>query len=247
MRSNRYNRPFLTAAWRYLVMLNYDIDPALLTSLVPAGTELDRWEDRAMVSVVGFRFLDTRVLGVPIPFHRSFDEVNLRFYVRRPSADGWQRGVVFIGEVVPRYMIALIARIGYNEPYIALPMRHVVEMAPAVSGGAGTARYQWRQDRWYTVEAKTSGPPQELEPGSEAEFITEHYWGYTRRRDGGTNEYRVDHPRWRVWTAESARLDCDVERMYGRQFVAALTATPVSAFVADGSAVAVYAGKRLPA
>ena len=239
-------RPFLTAAWRYLVMLNYEIDPSLLTALVPRGTELDRWNDRTMVSVVGFRFLDTRVFGIPIPLHRDFDEINLRFYVRRRAADGWQRGVVFIREVVPRRLIALAARIGYNEPYVALPMRHDVQMEPAESGGHGLARYQWRQDRWYTIEARTSGPSQPLEPGSEAEFITEHYWGYTRQRDGGTLEYRVDHPRWRIWNAESARLDCDVERTYGREFLSALRAAPTSAFVADGSAVTVYAGQRIP-
>jgi uncharacterized protein YqjF (DUF2071 family) len=239
-------RPFLTAAWRHLVMLNYDIEPSLLVPLIPRGTELDLWQGRALVSVVGFRFLDTHVLGVPIPFHRNFDEINLRFYVRHRAAEGWRRGVVFIREVVPRWLIATVARIGYNEPYAALPMRHVVEMEPAEAGGAGLARYQWRLDRWYTIEAKTSGRPRELEPGSEAEFITEHYWGYTRQRDGGTSEYRVDHPRWLVWDAAVARLDCDVDRMYGREFGPALNVAPASAFVADGSPVTVYQGHRLP-
>ena len=219
------------------------IDPAALLPLVPRGTELDQWQGHTLVSVVGFRFLDTRVFGVPIPFHRNFAEINLRFYVCRRGPDGWRRGVVFIREVVPRRMIALVARIGYNEPYVALPMRHLVQMEAAESGGAGLAHYQWRQDRWYTIEARTSGPPHPLEPGSEAEFITEHYWGYTRQRDGGTLEYRVDHPRWRVWTAESAQLDCDVERMYGRGFMPALSVAPVSAFVAEGSAVSVFPGQ----
>jgi len=227
-------------------MLNYDIEPSLLTPLIPRGTELDLWKGRTLVSVVGFRFLDTRVLSVPIPFHRNFDEINLRFYVRRKAADGWRRGVVFVREVVPRRLIALVARVGYNEPYVALPMRHQVDIVTTESGGVGLARYQWRQQhRWYTIEARTSGPSQPLEPDSEAEFITEHYWGYTRQKDGGTLEYRVDHPRWRVWSAESARLDCDVERMYGREFGPALRATPDSAFVADGSGVSVFSGQRI--
>ncbi len=226
-------------------MLNYEIDPALLAPLVPQGTELDRWDGRTLVSMVGFRFLGTRVRGIPIPFHRNFDEINLRFYVRRRDPDGWRRGVVFIREVVPRRMIALVARLGYNEPYVALPMRHLVQMEPAESGGNGLARYQWKQDRWYTLEVTTAGVARPLESGSEAEFISEHHWGYTRQRDGGTLEYQVNHPRWRVWAAESSRLDCDVERMYGREFVPALEAAPASAFVADGSEVAVFAGQRI--
>ncbi|HEV8124105.1 MAG TPA: DUF2071 domain-containing protein [Gemmatimonadales bacterium] len=239
-------RPFLTAAWRHLVMLNYDIEPSVLTRLIPRGTELDLWKGRTLVSLVGFRFLDTRVLGVSIPFHRNFDEINLRFYVRRRVEAGWRRGVVFIREVVPRKIIAAVARIGYNEPYIALPMRNQVDMVTAESGGDGLARYRWRQHRWYTIEARTSGPPQPLEPDSEAEFITEHYWGYTRQRDGGTMEYRVDHPRWQVWNAHSSQLDCDVEKMYGPDFGPALSGVPASAFVADGSPVTVYQGHRLP-
>ena len=79
-------RPFLTARWRYLAMLNYEVPPEALAPLVPAGTELDSWQGKTFVSVVGFLFLDTRVLGIAIPGHRDFEEVNLRFYVRRKAA-----------------------------------------------------------------------------------------------------------------------------------------------------------------
>src|SRR5690606_40211851 len=96
--------------WRRLVMLNYDVDPAVLRPLVPHGVELDTWEGRYLVSVVGFQFLDTRLLGVPVPFHRDFDEINLRFYVRRRADDGWRRGVVFVKEIVPRRALAAVAR-----------------------------------------------------------------------------------------------------------------------------------------
>jgi uncharacterized protein YqjF (DUF2071 family) len=239
-------RPFLTAAWRYLVMLNYEIDSSTLTPLVPRNTELDFYQGRALVSLVGFRFVDTRVQGLPIPFHQNFEEINLRFYVRRRAEDGWRRGVVFIKEVVPRRAIALIARAKYNEPYVALPMRHEIQLDDIESGGRGLVRYQWRQHRWYTIQAEVQGPPRPLESGSEAEFITEHYWGYTRQRDGGTIEYRVQHPRWQVWNANSAQLDCDVERMYGPEFGPALSGVPASAFVADGSPVTVFPGHRLP-
>lgn len=239
-------RPFLTAEWRYLAMLNYEIAPAVLQPFVPVGTELDAFAGRTLVSVVGFRFLNTRVLGIAVPFHRNFDEVNLRFYVRRRGPEGWRRAVVFIRELVPRRAIAWVARFAYNEPYRAAPMRHHVAMQLGQAGGPGAVRYEWRHHgRWHRLEATTAGVPALPESGSEAEFITEHYWGYTVQRDRGAKEYRVAHPRWPVWTAASASLDCDIAEIYGPPFVEALSARPCSAFVASGSEVAVYAGRRL--
>src|SRR5581483_11035238 len=118
---------FLTAEWHNLAMLNYEIDPAVLRAFVPNGTELDSWNGKAYVSMVGFMFLKTRVRRFAIPFHQNFEEINLRFYVRRKGPDGWRRGVVFIKEIVPRFAIALIARMFYNENYVALAMRNILE------------------------------------------------------------------------------------------------------------------------
>ncbi len=78
--------PFLTAEWRHLAMLNYEIDPVILRPFVPSGTELDSWNGKTYVSIVGFLFLKTRVRGLAIPFHQNFEEINLRFYVRRLGA-----------------------------------------------------------------------------------------------------------------------------------------------------------------
>ena len=236
---------FLTAEWRWLVMLNFSVDPDVLRPLVPAGTELDAWEGRTLMSVVGFRFLRTRVLGVPIPFHTDFDEVNLRFYVRRRGPEGWRRGVVFVREIVPRPAIALVARALYNEPYVALPMRHRVDPGVA-EGRGGEIEYGWRMGgRWASLRAVVAGPPAPLVEGSEEEFITEHYWGYTAQRDGGTIEYRVEHPRWSVWRATDPVLDADVAALYGPRFVPFLAAPPVSALVADGSPIVVRRGRRI--
>ncbi|HYR11042.1 MAG TPA: DUF2071 domain-containing protein [Longimicrobium sp.] len=235
--------PFLTAEWRWLAMLNYEVDPALLRPLVPAGTELDAWGGVTYASVVGFMFLDTRVLGIPIPFHRDFEELNLRFYVRRKGPEGWRRGVVFIKEIVPRFAIAAVARVVYNENYVALPMRH--RLGIDVQTG-GMVEYGWRlRGRWCGVRATVRGPAGRLAEGSEEEFITEHYWGYARQRDGGTVEYQVEHPRWNVWRAESSSLDCDVAALYGPAFAEPLSAPPRSALVADGSAIVVRKGRRM--
>jgi len=226
-------------------MLNYQIDPAVLEPLVPAGTELGRWEGKTFVSMVGFLFLDTRVLGVPIPFHRNFEEVNLRFYVRRNAGDSWRRAVVFVKEIVFRRAIAWTARALYNENYVALPMGHRLDLEHG-NDGSMSASYWWchrgREDR---IEVNVSGAPQPIAEGSQEEFITEHYWGYVRQRNGGTIEYQVEHPRWNVWTATDCRFDCDIAALYGEQFVEPLREKPKSAFLADGSAVTVRKGVRL--
>jgi uncharacterized protein len=236
---------FLTGQWKYLAMLNYEIDPASLSARVPRGTELDSWRGKTMVSVVGFMFLETRVLGLKIPFHVCFEEVNLRFYVRRHTPGGWRRGVVFIKEVVPRRAIATAARLFYNENYIARRMRHRVELDEA-SAGRGVVEYGWRAGgRWNRLLAVTGGAARPLVGGSEAEFITEHYWGYAAQRDGGTVEYQVEHPRWLVWEAAEREFDCDVRAVYGASFAEALGAGPSSAFVALGSDITVRRGLRI--
>lgn len=239
-------RPFLTARWEHLVLLNYEVDPVLLRALVPRGTELDGWGDRFLISLVGFRFVDTRLLGLPIPGHRDFDEVNLRFYVRRRGPDGaWRRAVVFIRELVPRWAIATLARMVYNEPYLSVPMTHRVQLSAETGGEVA---YGWRfGGADYSLTAAVAGPASPLAAGSEAEFITEHYWGYTRQRDGGTLEYQVEHPCWAVWSAARAAFAGPAGALYGADFGRVLAGAPSSAFVALGSPIAVHKGVRLAA
>lgn len=220
-------------------MANFAVDPALVRPLVPRGVEIDFWNGRTYLSLVGFMFLDTRVMGVAVPGHRDFEEVNLRFYVRYKAEEGWRRGVTFVREIVPRRTITAVANALYNENYITMPMRH--ELAP------GLARYEWKHaGRWNRVEARTSGDPCALVVGSEAEFITEHYWGYTAQRDGGTIEYKVEHPPWLVWPDPVVSYDVDGAAIYGPEFGRVLEGNPTSAFLAEGSPVVVFRGRRLP-
>ena len=243
--SRHPERPiFLRARWQWLAMLNYEVDPGVLADRLPAGTELDAFHGRHYVSMVGFRFLHTRVKGLAIPFHQDFDEVNLRFYVRRKSADGWRRGVVFVKELVPRRAVAWIARWVYGENYRAVPMRHQIE--PPVGAGPGRVSYEWRHSgRWHGLHVDIAGTPAPAPLSSEARFITEHYWGYAGAPGARTMEYAVEHPCWRVWHATAARFDCDVRSLYGDAFVESLSAEPTSAFVADGSPVIVRGGTRI--
>jgi uncharacterized protein YqjF (DUF2071 family) len=237
---------FLTAEWRHLVMLNFEVEPAILRSEVPRGLELDTWNGRNFLSVVGFLFLKTRVLRFPIPFHRDFEEVNLRFYVRRRGPEGWRRGVVFIKEIVPRWAIATVARVAYNENYVARRMSHRVDLEGGTIAPNGSVEYTWRDGgARHHIAAKTEGGPTPLVEGSEEEFITEHYWGYSAQRDGGAVEYQVEHPRWRVWRTSEARFGCDVKQVYGDRYVECLSGRATSAFVADGSPVVVRKGARL--
>ena len=242
---NQVGKIFLTAEWRRLVMLNYEIEPATLRPLVPAGTELDTWNGKTLVSIVGFLFLRTRLRGIAIPLHQNFEEVNLRFYVRRKAEEGWRRGVVFIKEIVPRRCIAWIARAIYNEPYMRLPMGH---WCVEESGTLKSVEYHWlfHVDR-NTIRASVNGPPGLLVSGSEAEFITEHYWGYNTQRDGSTFEYRVDHPRWQVYENVQAQTEGNVAGFYGEPFARELNQKPHSAFVAEGSVVTVYQGTPISA
>ncbi len=228
-------------------MLNYDVDPELLRPHVPAGTELHLWHGQAVVSVVAFRFLRTRVLGLSFPWHRDFDEVNLRLYVRRRLDDGgWRRGVVFIKEIVPRRVVAAVARLVFDEPYVRLPMRHELRVSGAVEGQPSSIRYEWRTgSRWNRVAVTLNERPSTYAVGSEQEFITEHSWGYTAHERRPTTEYRVDHPNWRIWNVGDHEFDCDVECVYGAAYAPFLTAAPRSAFVAEGSDVTVYLGREL--
>lgn len=231
-------RPFLTAEWRHLVMINYPVEPGLLAPYLPNGTELDFFEGETLLSLVGFLFLDTRVGGIPIPYHRNFEEINLRFYVRRQLDGEWRRGVVFIREIVPRWAVAAIARWIYRENYLALATRHTLDERQAAYG------FRSPGGDWSDFEVEASGEAQVNPPGSEESFIAEHYWGYSAHHRG-TIEYQVEHPPWRVWRAAAIRTDLRAEGIYPPELLARLGREPSSAFLAEGSPVSVYPGSRI--
>jgi uncharacterized protein YqjF (DUF2071 family) len=238
---------FLTCAWKQLVALSWEVDPRALAHLVPENLELDRHEGRTLVSLVGFLFLDTRVLGLPLPFQQRFEEVNLRFYVRRQAAEGVRHGVVFLKELVPRWAIAAGARWLFGEPYRTMPMRHHADLVDGQPIPGGRLSYEWKaRGQWNRLSATAGASLGAATAGSIQEFVIERYWGYTRRRSGGTSEYRVEHPRWRLWTAEDAGVElADAAHLHGPGIGAALAGPPCSALIADGSAVSVSWGSRV--
>jgi uncharacterized protein YqjF (DUF2071 family) len=246
MEVQRVQKPFLTARWTHLAMLNYEVDPAVLAPLVPRGAMLDEHGGQTFCSMVGFQFYDARLRGWALPGHRHFEEVNLRFYVRDPCGEAVRRGVVFVKEIVPRRAVALVARFCYDENFDFRHMQHRICPRPENPQVPGSVEYQWRHSReWQNLRLQTAGQAALPSAGSFEEFILDHYWAYSARRDGSTSEYLVEHPPWKLWQAADAKLHCDVERIYGKAFLKSLSANPVSAFLADGSAVAVYPGTRI--
>lgn len=236
--------PFLTARWRNLIVVNYTVDPAILMPLLPPGTELDYFDGKALMSVIAFRFEENKLFGsVPTFPVVNFEELNLRFYVRRKVGEEIRRGVVFVKEVVPSALIAATARILYNEPYEVRPMRHDFSKFDERSGGS--LSYQARSGvNEITISATTEGELQRLASNSVEEFILEHYWGYTKRPDGSTSEYRVEHERWQYWRVGSSAITGDLATLYPSKFRPFLAERPHSAFMARGSPVSVYAYRR---
>jgi uncharacterized protein YqjF (DUF2071 family) len=237
---------FLTARWLNLAFLNFEIAPGVLARYVPAGTELDAWQGRPLVSLVGFQFRDTRVLGLPIPFHRNFDEVNLRFYVRRKLGSHWRRGVVFVRELAPRRAVAWVARVCFGENYLTVPIHHRVDPDDVQDDAPRRVEYAWtHQGRDYRLHVATQGDPRFAAAGTQESFTTELAWGYSGGPGRRTIEYHVEHPPWRMWSAQSARFEGDATGLYGEAFAEALSAAPASAFVMDGSVVSLSRGMAL--
>lgn len=227
---------FLTAEWRKLVFANYIVAPQILQPHVPYGTELDLWQDNCYASLVGFKFVNVRVLGIKIPFHVNFEEVNLRFYVKRKEGNEWRRGVVFIKEIVPKPAITFVANTIYKENYQTLPMRHHWQTLD----GQRTVAYQWKTNSgWHTCKVLAAETPSVIPLGGETEFITEHYWGYAHNGSHRTNEYEVTHPKWEQYDVQRYQIEVDYGEVYGEKFAFLNELKPSSVMLAEGSPITV--------
>lgn len=232
---------FLSAEWRKLAFANYAVDKEILMEYLPPHTELDDWKGKYFVSLVGFMFVDVRLKGLSIPFHTSFEEVNLRFYVKFKENEIWKRGVVFIKEFVPKPAITFVANTLYKENYQTLPMKHAwFEQTHQIE-----VDYLWKNEDWNKFSITASLPARKIEAGSEEEFITEHYWGYTKIKNQVTSEYGVEHPRWQIYPVKDFKIDVDFEQNYGSDFAFLNHNQPDSVLLAEGSEIRVLKGKRI--
>ena len=224
-------------------MLNYEVDPDILTPYLPPFTVLDLWQGKALVSMVGFLFQETKVLGIKWPFHVNFEEVNLRFYVKYFDGTGWKRGAVFISEIVPKTAIAWIANNLYKEHYSAMPMKHNIHK---LSADTTQYLYDWKMNgKWNRLGGTVNSRLNTMIAGSQEEFILEHYWGYNKIGDNLTTEYQVEHISWNAGTVTDTIFDADIVKLYGKSFEPFLSTRPYSAFFADGSDIIVRGGSKI--
>lgn len=234
---------FLTAEWRKLIMANYKVPADILNKYLPYKTELDLWNDVCYVSLVGFMFLNVKVKGVRIPLHTDFEEVNLRFYVkhRDEKTNEWKRGVVFIKEIVPKPAIVFVANTIYKENYETMKMEHEWRISDNKLG----ISYSWKKDDWHNLKVISESSDKSIQPGSEEEFITEHYWGYTKTGGKKTSEYGVEHPRWNQYEVLSYEINADFGKLYGSEFSFLSDEKPVSVLLAEGSEIKVKEGRMI--
>jgi uncharacterized protein len=235
-------KTFLTAEWRKLIIINYSIDPNKLLPYLPHKTELDFWNDQCYVSLVGFRFLNTKLKGISLPFHRDFEEINLRFYVRYKDGNTWKRGVTFIKEIVPKPALTFVANSFYGEKYVTLPTKYQWEL----NSDSMKVAYEWKhKGEWDSIEVTAASTSLHIVPGSEEEFITEHYWGYTPINDRLSSEYQVEHPKWQTYPVMSHKISVRFGELYGAEFGLLKDALPQSIMLAEGSVISVRGASKI--
>lgn len=233
---------FLKAEWRKLAIANYAIDPAVLQKYIPHKTELDLWNNTCYVSLIGFMFKNTKVLGLKVPFHIDFEEVNLRFYVKYFENNTWKRGVVFIKELVPKSALSFVANTFYDEHYQTVPMNHKWELVDENI----KVTYRWKyNNNEQIISVLAENKLQELLANSETEFIIEHYWGYTKVNENKTFEYEVTHPKWQTYHVKEYEINVDFALVYGADFKFLNSLKPSSVMLAEGSLITVENKKTI--
>ncbi len=225
---------FLSAKWENLIMANYAVSPEVLKPYLPQGVELDFHDGKVYVSLVGFMFKETSLFKIPIPFFGTFEEINLRFYVKRMEEGTEKRGVVFINESVPYKSVAWLANKLYKEHYISIATKHSIQVGKRDK----QIKYEWEiNNTWNHLAVNASTEKSEMLRGSIEEFIFEHYYGYTKINNRLSQEYKIHHPRWLVNKVTDYSIYCDFASMYGNDYAFLNNQKPDSVILAEGSPV----------
>jgi uncharacterized protein len=227
---------FLNANWENIIMANYAVAPEVLEPFLPRGVELDLYNGKAYVSLVGFMFKDTKIFKIPIPYFGTFEEINLRFYVKRKDGDIEKRGVVFINETIPYKIVAWMANKLYKEHYTTIPTKHSIK----INKGEKQIEYYWKINKlWNSIIVNATTASTEMQKNSFEEYIFEHYFGYTKIDETNTEEYTISHSSWKINSISDYKIDCNFEAMYGKHFANLSNIKPDSIFIAEGSSVSV--------
>ena len=228
---------FLKANWENIIMVNYEIDQEILTPFLPKGVDLDLYNGKAYVSLVGFMFKKTKLFNVPIPKLGTFEEINLRFYVTRTDENNKiKRGVVFINETIPYKIVAWMANKLYKEHYTVVPTKHNIIKDDEYQ----KIKFEWLLDnKWNSIYVENGLSSQKMKQDSFEKFIYEHYYGFTKTGDHKTEEYSLHHPSWKIHQVINYQIDCNFKAMYGNSFSVLNDTKPTSVFIAEGSSVAI--------
>jgi uncharacterized protein len=227
---------FLKADWENIIMANYEIDPKFLTPFLPKGVEIDLFNNKTYISLVGFMFKNTQLFKMPIPWFGTFEEINLRFYVVRKEGNEIKRGVVFINETIPYPIVAWVANKLYNEHYTVVPTRHDIK----TESNNQKIRFEWLlAKKWNSIYVESSTEFNTMKVDSLEKFIYEHYYGYTKINEETTEEYKLQHPSWKTHDVKNYAIDCDFEAMYGSAFKVLNKTKPAAVFIAKGSSVGI--------
>ena len=225
-------KTLLTAYWTNLLAATFEADETLLNKFLPRGTELNTWHGKYLISIVAFMFSKPAILNISAPFYRSFEEINLRFYVRYKENDQWKKGVVFIKEIAPARIIGLTAGWLYQENFIYLPLKHKFY----ANNKCQYISYSCKvKNQWGHLNMVCSS--KDNEPGSERvqTFVRDHYWGYTKKSNNNTAEFLIEHRLWKIYQATDYDLNLNIGEIYGKDFTDLFLQKPISVILMDGS------------
>lgn len=227
----------LRAEWNNIIMANYAVPKELLLPYVPYKTELDFFESETYVTLAGFMFLNTQMLGFDIPFHSNFEEVTLRFYVKSTRGLAAKRGVVFIKEIVPKYAITLLANTVFGQNYMTLKMKSFHQDM----GDHMETAYEWKHlDKWNKLTAKAGKRSTPIRQNRFNEFIADHYYGFRKNGETKTYQYEVEHELWETFNVIDYSVNCDFGSLFGNEFSILNKEKPKSVFMLKGSEIRIH-------
>jgi uncharacterized protein YqjF (DUF2071 family) len=187
--------------WHHLLFLHWEVPPAELQALLPAGLDLDTFEGKAYVGLVPFTLTGVRpILTPPLPWISSFHEINVRTYVHRNGRDP---GVWFFSLDASSAIAVAAARAAYKLPYFHA---HIdFDAGPAI-------RFDSKRDGTAPVHAHIRYAPAET-PAARAAvnslefFLVERYLLYAVDEHHDLYRARVHHQPYPLQRAELHSLD----------------------------------------